>query len=42
MTDESSSRGAKRRGDPIADIVILSNAKDLFSYYQILRNKGSE
>ena len=42
MTEDSSSQGAKRRGDPIADTVILSSAKDLFTNNQILRNRGSE
>ncbi len=30
MTEDSSSRGAKRRGDLTADTVILSEAKDLY------------
>ena len=38
MTKESSSRGAKRRGDLNPDAVILSNAKDLSINHQILRN----
>ncbi len=38
MTKDSSSRGAKRRGDLNSSTVILSEAKDLFVINQFLRN----
>ena len=45
MTKDSSSRGAKRRGDLNSDSVILSNAKDLFVHSRLFttlekRHKG--